>query len=201
MKIWWKMKHLLQKSKCSLFHNIFKYMIFQRRQKALLWSNGLKHDKWFENWLPIFLYFSPNISLLFIHYFFTFHPIFLYFSSNIFFTFFPIFLYFSSNISLLFIQYFFTFHPIFLLFIHYFFTFHPIFLYFSSNISLLFIDVEEQKLLTHFTLEIPVTQDMAPNAKVLVYYIRDDFEVVATSIKFDIESCFRNPVRQFSKFS
>ena len=23
------------------FHNIFKYMIFQRRQKALLWSKGL----------------------------------------------------------------------------------------------------------------------------------------------------------------
>ena len=24
-----------------MFHNIFKYMIFQRRQKALLWSKGL----------------------------------------------------------------------------------------------------------------------------------------------------------------
>ena len=35
------MEHLLQKSKCSIFHNIFKYMIFQRRQKALLWSKGL----------------------------------------------------------------------------------------------------------------------------------------------------------------
>ena len=35
------MEQLLQKSKCSIFHNIFKYMIFQRRQKALLWSKGL----------------------------------------------------------------------------------------------------------------------------------------------------------------
>ena len=35
------MEHLLQKSKRSIFHNIFKYMIFQRRQKALLWSKGL----------------------------------------------------------------------------------------------------------------------------------------------------------------
>ena len=26
---------------CSIFHNIFKYMIFQRCQKALLWSKGL----------------------------------------------------------------------------------------------------------------------------------------------------------------
>ena len=25
----------------SIFHNIFKYMIFQRCQKALLWSKGL----------------------------------------------------------------------------------------------------------------------------------------------------------------
>ena len=25
-------------NKCSIFHNIFNYMIFQRRQKALLWS-------------------------------------------------------------------------------------------------------------------------------------------------------------------
>ena len=28
-------------SKCSILHNIFKYMIFHRRQKALLWSKGL----------------------------------------------------------------------------------------------------------------------------------------------------------------
>ena len=36
------MEHFLQKSKCSIFHNIFKYMIFQRRQMALLWSKGIK---------------------------------------------------------------------------------------------------------------------------------------------------------------
>ena len=36
------MEHLLQKSKCSIFHNIFKYMIFQRHYKALLWSKVLK---------------------------------------------------------------------------------------------------------------------------------------------------------------
>ena len=32
------MEHLLQKSKCSIFHYFFKCMIFQRRQKVL-WSN------------------------------------------------------------------------------------------------------------------------------------------------------------------
>ena len=39
------MEHLLQKSKCSIFHNIFKYMIFQRRQKVLLWSKGLRFEE------------------------------------------------------------------------------------------------------------------------------------------------------------
>ena len=36
------MEHLLQMSKCSIFHNIIKlYMIFQRPQIVLLWSKGL----------------------------------------------------------------------------------------------------------------------------------------------------------------
>ena len=36
------MEHLLQKSKCSIFHNILKY-IFGRLQKALLWRKGLRN--------------------------------------------------------------------------------------------------------------------------------------------------------------
>ena len=40
IKILWKMEHLLRMSKCSIFHNIFKYMIFQRRPEALLMSKG-----------------------------------------------------------------------------------------------------------------------------------------------------------------
>ena len=40
------MEHLLVWSKCSIFHNIFKYMIFQRREKALSWSKGLNTNKW-----------------------------------------------------------------------------------------------------------------------------------------------------------
>ena len=36
------MDHLLQKSKCSIFHKIFKiHMIFRRGRKVLLWSKGL----------------------------------------------------------------------------------------------------------------------------------------------------------------
>ena len=51
------MEHLLQKSKCSIFHNIFKYMIFQRRQKALLWGKGLRVC----NRKIIFLFPNQNI--------------------------------------------------------------------------------------------------------------------------------------------
>ena len=29
------------RSKCFIYHNIFKYIVFQRRQKVLLWSKGL----------------------------------------------------------------------------------------------------------------------------------------------------------------
>ena len=36
----WKMEHLLR-SKHSIFHNILKNLTFQRRPKALVWSNGL----------------------------------------------------------------------------------------------------------------------------------------------------------------
>ena len=36
-----EMEHLLQKSKCSIFHNNLKYMIFQRCQKGLLSTKGL----------------------------------------------------------------------------------------------------------------------------------------------------------------
>ena len=40
------MEHLLFWSKCSIFHNTFKYMIFQKRQKALLWSKGFKQVRY-----------------------------------------------------------------------------------------------------------------------------------------------------------
>ena len=31
-----------KRSNAPIFHNIFKYMIFQRLQEALLWSKGLR---------------------------------------------------------------------------------------------------------------------------------------------------------------
>ena len=45
-----EMEHLLQKSKCSIFDNIFKYMIFQRHQKAVLWSKGLNKNVGYQGW-------------------------------------------------------------------------------------------------------------------------------------------------------
>ena len=44
------MEHLLQMSKCSIFHNIFKYMIFQRHQKVIMeCSLFIKNCHWFSN--------------------------------------------------------------------------------------------------------------------------------------------------------
>ena len=34
-------ENFMEKSKCSIFHNILKYMIFQRRKNALLWGKEL----------------------------------------------------------------------------------------------------------------------------------------------------------------
>ena len=39
------MEYSLQKKKCSIFYNIFKYVIFQRHQKVFLWSKGLTEYK------------------------------------------------------------------------------------------------------------------------------------------------------------
>ena len=41
------MEHLLQKSICSIFHNIFTHMTFQRRQKVPMQSKGLSEIRGF----------------------------------------------------------------------------------------------------------------------------------------------------------
>ncbi|XP_060240131.1 murinoglobulin-1-like isoform X1 [Meriones unguiculatus] len=46
----------------------------------------------------------------------------------------------------------------------------------------------------HFTLEIPVEFSMAPVAKMLIYAILPDGEVIADSAKFEIEKCLLNKV-------
>ncbi|XP_067665112.1 alpha-2-macroglobulin-like protein 1 isoform X2 [Haliotis asinina] len=47
---------------------------------------------------------------------------------------------------------------------------------------------------SHFTIRVPVTEEMSPEASLLVYYVRDDGETVADSINFKVEACFKNKV-------
>ena len=66
LKILWKMEHLLFWSKCSIFHNISKYIILQRHQKALLWSKGLISIQLKAKWKTVLvLWFIYVISVLF----------------------------------------------------------------------------------------------------------------------------------------
>ena len=44
LKILWKMEHLLLRSKCSIFRNIFQNLTFQRRPQALVWSKRFNTD-------------------------------------------------------------------------------------------------------------------------------------------------------------
>ncbi|KAL5016374.1 hypothetical protein ScPMuIL_005963 [Solemya velum] len=41
---------------------------------------------------------------------------------------------------------------------------------------------------------VPVTSQMAPNARIIVYYVRTDGEVVTDSISFDVDGTFQNQV-------
>ena len=50
-------------SKCSIFHNILKYMIFQRRQKALLLSKRLKMPAMLTSKTRYFLLKYQSLSL------------------------------------------------------------------------------------------------------------------------------------------
>ena len=47
------------------------------------------------------------------------------------------------------------------------------------------------------TFSIPVNSKMAPNARIVVYYVRTDGEIVTDSISFDVEGVFENQVGQF----
>ena len=47
----------------------------------------------------------------------------------------------------------------------------------------------------NFALEIPVEFSMVPLAKMLIYTILPDGEVIADSVNFEIEKCLRNKVR------
>ncbi|XP_067663894.1 CD109 antigen-like isoform X3 [Haliotis asinina] len=44
------------------------------------------------------------------------------------------------------------------------------------------------------SFSIPVTSKMAPNARIIVYYVRADGEIVTDSISFDVDGAFENKV-------
>ena len=54
-------------------------------------------------------------------------------------------------------------------------------------------DVDRQGAL--YSLTVPVTVKMSPTARLLVYEVRADGEVVADSVQFDVERCLENTVR------
>ena len=54
---------------------------------------------------------------------------------------------------------------------------------------------KEARLTGHFKMTVPITHDMSPDAQLLVYYMRDDGEIIASAVKFNIEKCFKNKVR------
>ena len=43
-------------------------------------------------------------------------------------------------------------------------------------------------------LKVPILRGMAPSAHILVYYVREDGEIVADSIKIKMKSCLQNEV-------
>lgn len=46
-----------------------------------------------------------------------------------------------------------------------------------------------------FDIKFPVTMEMVPSCWATVYYVREDDEVVADSIKFDVEDKLKNQVK------
>ena len=68
------MEHLLGMSKCSIFHNIFKCMIFQRRQQPLLWGKGLTESLPSEKLFPALLSSDDFFQINFFEKFFQDYP-------------------------------------------------------------------------------------------------------------------------------
>ena len=48
--------------------------------------------------------------------------------------------------------------------------------------------------ITENLLSIMITNEMSPNARIVVYYVRADGEIVTDSISFDVDGAFQNKV-------
>lgn len=51
------------------------------------------------------------------------------------------------------------------------------------------------------TLQLTITQDMAPSGRLVVYYIKPDGEIVADGFNFVVEDIFENKVSFFDIIS
>lgn len=65
---------------------------------------------------------------------------------------------------------------------------------FSIYLSLYPTELDPNVYIGSFQLRIPIRAAMAPKSKVLVYYAKEDGEVVAGSVEFEVQRCFDNNV-------
>ncbi|XP_070557715.1 alpha-2-macroglobulin-like isoform X2 [Ptychodera flava] len=62
------------------------------------------------------------------------------------------------------------------------------------------VEIAEPVAYREFTLTLPIGREMAPDCKLLLYYIRGDGEVIADSIKFKVQQKLENEVKlQFAE--
>ena len=59
-------------------------------------------------------------------------------------------------------------------------------------------DAEESKFVGKVPINLPVSAAFAPEAQVIVFYVRGDGEIVSSNTKLNVEKCFDNKVRIFS---
>jgi hypothetical protein len=55
--------------------------------------------------------------------------------------------------------------------------------------------LNERPVVEKFDIKFPVTMEMVPSCRMMVYYVREDKEVVADSVDFDVEDKLENQVR------
>ena len=51
----------------------------------------------------------------------------------------------------------------------------------------------------NLSIKFPITHDMAPSSKLIVYYVRGNAEVVADTIQFTVQPEFKNKVNIWTK--
>ena len=58
--------------------------------------------------------------------------------------------------------------------------------------------IKDKPRIQQFKIRFTVTKEMVPSCRILVYYIRDDGEIVADGLFYDVEDLLENKVRTYS---